>query len=352
VKLYDFQETIRAEAKAEAVAAATRATPPRRAAPTRPATVPKLNLAGIGGGAVVSDDKANSGELLGTRGAAEADGGTEDSFSNLANTHTETATENDHPGSIPTGRRVSVDEIAKRGLVGVGVGTFSGAEHTRERDSKNENETERDDPTDDPTDLDELDAARATIARLHRECLVLEGRLAFRYEKTRERESTNETRIAEFAEREAEVKRKHARKAVVHLKCQMKRRAVLGWVLYLDSVVKERRVLKKCAAGMRARTTTKAFEAWLEYRRLRVERRAEKRLVELQRRADEAERLEMEARRMKAQAAAKAAETASLVADAEARETAARAEVTALKLRSAEKAKGGRRAADSSDDED
>ncbi len=122
--------------------------------------------------------------------------------------------------------------------------------------------------------------------------------------------------------------------------------------MYLDSVVKERRVLKKCAARMRARTTTKAFEAWLEYRRLRVERRAEKRLVELQRRADEAERLEMEARRMKAQAAAKAAETASLVADAEARETAARAEVTALKLRSAEKAKGGRRAADSSDDED
>ena len=199
-------------------------------------------------------------------------------------------------------------------------------------------------PSDDPSLDPSLHAARATIARLHKECQVLEGRVTFKEEQ-------KQKQLEELTEREKEIKLKFARKAVRHLSQQLKRRAVLAWVLYLDAAVKERRILKKCAMRMKMRTTSSAFEAWLEYGRLRREHRAEKRVRELQKRAADAEKLEMEARKMKAAAAAKAAETASLVADAEAREQAARAEVDELKMKSAKKGTGTR-PVDSSDDED
>ena len=194
---------------------------------------------------------------------------------------------------------------------GTGDGTVSGSE-------------------DDDSDADAdpyVTSAQRAVARLHRECVSLETRL-------REREDATLAERARLSRRERDVKLAYARKAVRHLSSSLRRRALLAWVLYLDDVVKTRRLLRRAATKMRLLRASAAFESWVEYARLRRASRAERRLRELQRRAEEAEAAEMAARRAKAAAAAKAAETASLVADAEAREARARAEVEAMRSRS------------------
>ena len=307
VNIEDFETA--QDREAESIAVALKMSP-RRPTQTRPSIVPALKLDGMGGGG--GGGNGDSSELRETR-------------------ETDTATE-----ESSTPRRAELDAVKARKLVANGVEKL---EHPRESLTQDKIV-----PSDDPSLDPSLHAARATIARLHKECQVLEGRVTFKEEQ-------KQKQLEELTEREKEIKLKFARKAVRHLSQQLKRRAVLAWVLYLDAAVKERRILKKCAMRMKMRTTSSAFEAWLEYGRLRREHRAEKRVRELQKRAADAEKLEMEARKMKAAAAAKAAETASLVADAEAREQAARAEVDELKMKSAKKGTGTR-PVDSSDDED
>ena len=239
-------------------------------------------------------------------------------------------------------RRDSVDAVAARRLVANGLDAFEGtakrpansADRDRDPDpDSREFESDDEASSDDGFFHPETRAARRAVARLHRECAALETKL-------RAREDIVSAEHSALSRREREIKLAYARKAIRHLSSSLRRRALLAWVLYLDEATRRRRLLRRAATKMRLRLASAAFESWLEYARMRRESRAERKLRDLQKRAEQAEALEMEARRAKAAAAAKAAETASLVADAEAREARARREVEAMRSRGKASGKG------------
>ena len=256
--------------------------PPRRSA--RPAFVPKLSLAGLGGGEAEAQTESRGG------GGAGGEAST-------------APAPPEPPAGTGTGSGSSIERVAAE------------MEALRASGAVSERLVRLRDPAAEE---------KATIERLHRECAVIEGRLKFRHDARRRR-------LADAEAREEANRRARLAKAARHLSLSLRRRALLGWVLELDAAQRRRRILRKAATRMRLRTTSRAFEAWLEFRRLRAEARAERRMRELEARAAAAAEAEAEARRAKEEAAEAAARAAALVADAEEREARARAEAAELR---------------------
>ena len=265
--------------------------PPRQSA--RPAFVPKLSLAGLGGGGTEAHTES--------RGGADASGAAGRATDRTADYRTVDNRTADEPSSGGSSiERVAAEMEALRDGGARGVVSAS----VRLPDPAAEE--------------------KATIERLHRECAVIEGRLKFRHDERRRR-------LADAEAKEETNRRARLAKATRHLSISLKRRALLGWVLELDAAQRRRRLLRKATTRARLRTTSRAFETWLEFRRLRAEARAERRLRELEARAAAAAEAEAEARRAKEEAAEAAAKAAALVAEAEEREARARDEAAQLR---------------------
>jgi hypothetical protein len=158
-----------------------------------------------------------------------------------------------------------------------------------------------DSPRDDPS------PERVAVARLARECAVLEGRIKHRVER-----------------RAAEANERRLRRAARHFVFSLERRALLAWITALDEAHRRRRVMRKAAARMRLRLVSAGFEAWCEFARLRAEARAERRMRFLEAKAEAASKAEAEAVRAREEAAGEARRAASAVEAAEAREREAR----------------------------
>ena len=148
---------------------------------------------------------------------------------------------------------------------------------------------------------------RVAVARLARECAVLEGRIKHRVER-----------------RAAEANERRLRRAARHFVFSLERRALLAWITALDEAHRRRRVMRKAAARMRLRLVSAGFEAWCEFARLRAEARAERRMRFLEAKAEAAAKAEAEAVRAREEAADEARRAASAVEAAEAREREAR----------------------------